>query len=188
MALFAPAFDFMMAHEDPARSGLVTTDSGGRTRFGIAARFHPGLPDSFFTGPATAALAAARAIYLDDYWTPLRLAEISDQPLANKIFDMAVNMGRRQAALYLQRAANAALTDQPRSADDHGLPPSAVKCARLAEDGAVGPCTLALVNALPSGCLLELLRRLSRDYYLHIAAADPEQQIYLHGWLRRAAA
>ena len=52
MSDFQPAIAFVLQHEDPARSGKVTEDAGGRTRFGIAEKFHPDLPEDFFTGPA----------------------------------------------------------------------------------------------------------------------------------------
>ena len=52
MADFKPAFAFALLHEDATQSGKVTMDAGGRTRFGIAEKFHPDLPEEFFTGPA----------------------------------------------------------------------------------------------------------------------------------------
>lgn len=111
MSEFFPAFDFAMQHEDASRSGRVTQDAGGRTRFGIAAKFHPELPESFFTGPAEAALKTAEEILRRDYWQPMRLAELREQTPANKLFDMGVNMGVRQAAIYAQRAVNGLIVD-----------------------------------------------------------------------------
>ena len=48
----------------------------------------------------------------------MRLAEVENQNVANKLFDMGVNMGVRQAAVYAQRAA------------------------RVVEDGSIGTKTL----------------------------------------------
>lgn len=110
MADFEPAFDFVMSHEDPHRSGKVTEDAGGRTRFGIAGKFHPELKEEFFSGPADEALKQAEEIMRRDYWQPMRLDEIRNQNVAAKIFDMAVNMGVHQAAVYAQRAANGMIT------------------------------------------------------------------------------
>jgi len=104
MSTFAPAFDFVMNHEDPHRTGKVTEDAGGRTRFGIAQKFHPELPEEFFTGPAEDALKRAEEIMRRDYWQSMRLDEINNQNVANKLFDMAVNMGVHQAGVYAQRA------------------------------------------------------------------------------------
>ena len=79
MADFNPAFAFVLLHEDPTCSGKVTGDAGGRTRFGIAKKFHLNLPEEFFTGPAEKALAEAERIEEQDYWQPMRLAEIENQ-------------------------------------------------------------------------------------------------------------
>ena len=59
MADFNLAFIFVLQHEDSTCSGKVTVDAGGRTRFGIAEKFHPDLPEEFFTGPAEDALGEA---------------------------------------------------------------------------------------------------------------------------------
>src|ERR1700757_2466650 len=120
MADFKTAFLLTLQHEDSTRSGKVTVDSGGRTRFGIAEKFHPDLPEEFFTEPAEDALAEAEKIEEREYWDAMRLAEVENQNVANKLFDMAVNMGVRQAAIYAQRAANA------------------VSDGRVAEDGVIG--------------------------------------------------
>src|SRR5215475_2876982 len=125
MADFKPAFAFVLQHEDSTRSGKVTVDAGGRTRFGIAGRFHPDLPEEFFTGPAEEALAEAERIEEREYWAPMRIGEVENQNVANKLFDMGVNMGIRQAGIYAQRAANMLLSRSGR-------------CDTLTEDGNIG--------------------------------------------------
>jgi hypothetical protein len=40
---FDEAFEFLMDHEDKTRSGQVTTDSGGLTRWGISQKAYPAL-------------------------------------------------------------------------------------------------------------------------------------------------
>ena len=172
MADFKPAFAFVLQHEDPTRSGKVTEDAGGRTRFGIAEKFHPDLPEEFFAGPAEEALAAAEKIVEQEYWEPMRLAEVENQNVADKLFDMAVNMGVRQAAVYLQRAING-LVDPAQ---------------RLAEDGVIGPRTLAATNAARPVVLYQLLCELSARHYRHVAAMNPAQAVNLAGWIKRASA
>ena len=78
MADFKPAFAFVLLHEDATRSGKVTVDAGGRTRFGIAEKFHPDLPEEFFTGPAEDALEVAEKMEKRDYWDAMRLSEIEN--------------------------------------------------------------------------------------------------------------
>jgi|ERR1051326_6638699 lysozyme family protein len=182
MADFKPAFAFVLLHEDPSCSGKVTEDAGGRTRFGIAGKFHPELAEEFFTGPAEEALAEAEKIEERDYWEPMRLAEIENQNVANKLFDMAVNMGVRQASIYAQRAANYLLgrgAAGPQTAADRLV---------LVEDGRIGEKTLAAINACPAIEFHQALCELSEAHYRHIAAVNPEQAVNLRGWLKRAQA
>jgi lysozyme family protein len=169
MANFKTAFLLTLQNEDSTRSGKVTVDAGGRTRFGIAETFHPGLPEEFFTGPAEDALAEAEKIEEREYWDTLRLAEVENQNVANKIFDMGVNMGVRQAAVYAQRAVNSQLQ-------------------QLTEDGNIGPKTLAAMNAVDPQTFYGLLCQFSAWHYRHIAANNPDQAVNLAGWLKRAEA
>ncbi len=179
MAEFRPAFEFVLLHEDASRSGKVTEDAGGRTRFGIAEKFHPELPDEFFTGSADEALAQAEQIEEREYWEPLRVGEVQSQEVANKLFDMAVNMGVRQAAVYAQRAANYLISIRNQAGAGIG---------RIAEDGEIGEKTLAAINALDPQQFHQALRQMSEAHYRHIAAVNPAQAVNLEGWLRRAEA
>ena len=176
MADFKLAFAFVLQHEDATRSGRVTVDAGGRTRFGIAEKFHPALGEEFFTGSAEEALAEAEQIEERDYWDPMRLAEVENQNIANKLFDMAVNMGVRQAAVYAQRAANFLLSGEA----------AARPC--LSEDGQVGEKTLAAISGCEPMEFHRVLCELSEAHYRHVAAVNPAQAVNLQGWLKRAVA
>jgi lysozyme family protein len=171
MADFKPAFQFVLQHEDVSRSGKVTVDAGGRTRFGIAEKFHPDLPEDFFSGPAEDALLAAEKIEEHEYWDPMRLDEMENQRVASKLLDMAVNMGVRQATVYAQRAVNMLAGN-----------------ARLVEDGVMGARTLAVVNAVNPDVYEQRLCELSVAHYRHVAAVNPAQAVNLQGWLARAEA
>jgi lysozyme family protein len=209
MSDFALAFERTMQFEDdPHYPGKVTHDAGGRTRFGIADKFHPGLPEEFFTGPADAARAQAEEIELEQYWKPLSLNGIADQAVASKIFDMGVNMGVHQAAVLAQRAVNFLLAtrgpqtfpDVTRSVSEEHPPlnsgaqaPSPAThvtspATRLAEDGAIGANTLEQINTIDPAELLKTLRGFSESHYRHIVTVNPSQAVNLDGWLRRAAA
>lgn len=172
MADFKPAFAFVLQHEDSTRSGKVTVDAGGRTRFGIAEKFHPDLPEEFFTLPAEDALAEAEKIEQREYWEAMRLDEVENQRVANKLFDMGVNMGVRQAGFYAQRAANVLVAME----------------ARVAEDGVIGSRTLAAINSGDPIAYYQLLCEFSAAYYRHLAAVNPAQTVNLAGWLKRAEA
>ena len=172
MADFKTAFLLTLQHEDSTRSGKVTVDAGGRTRFGIAEKFHPDLPEEFFTGPAEDALAEAEEIEECEYWDTMRLAEVENQNVANKLFDMGVNMGVRQAAIYVQRVANTMLAGE----------------ARLIEDGEIGPKTLAAINNADPIAYYQALSEMSAAHYRHVAAVNPAQAVNLAGWMKRAEA
>jgi len=171
MSDFKEAFDFTMKQEDARLSGVVTVDAGGRTRFGIAQKFHPDLPESFFDGPTEDALAKSEEIYKHDYWDPMRLGEIENQILANKLMDMGINMGTHQAGHLVQRALNALVSSSG------GV---------LVEDGKIGDHTITAINAADPIQLHQMLVEICKEFYRHIAANNPAQAPYLSGWLKRA--
>lgn len=177
MSDFKEAFDFTMQHEDAQLSGVVTTDTGGRTRFGIAQKFHTDLDDRFFDGPAEDALATAEQIYEHDYWGPMRLAEVENQNIANKLFDMGVNMGIHQAVHLAQRALNALISAGAQ-------PPPAAEA--LLEDGIIGDHTVAAINAADPIQLHGMIAEMCKAFYIHIVTNNPAQAVNLHGWLKRA--
>ncbi len=100
--------------------------------------------------------------------------------MANKIFDMAVNMGVHQAGVYAQRAANGLIHSRG------AQPPSAAFL--LQEDGVIGEKSLAVINALDPIAYYQLLCDFSRQHYVHVASINPAQAVNLQGWLKRAAA
>ncbi len=170
MANFDEALAFVLRNEDPHLSGVVTEDSGGRTRFGIAERFHPNLGHDFYAGPPEAALRTAREIYRYEYWKPICGDDIEDQRVADKLLDMSVNMGARQAIVLCQRALNGSTT------------------FTLDEDGVLGEQTLAAINQCDPDLLLIHLRESSEDFYQQLSAKRPSSRQYLRGWLARARA
>lgn len=193
MANFEPAFQNTMKFEDPRHTGKVTVDAGGRTRFGIAEKFNANLPEEFFTGDKENALHIAEMRMEENYWRAGGFAQINDQAVANKLFDMAVNMGVHQAVVYGQRAANALLTKsgQLSSAADlesKGDPQPAVPLFPLVVDGELGPKSAELINSLDPLQYYQLLCEFSREHYKHVAAISPAQAVNLNGWLKRADA
>lgn len=159
---FAPAFEFLMDHEDPHRTGEVTRDSGGLTKWGISQKAFPNLDIRNLR------IEDAANIYRDNYFRPIHGYEMQDQDVANKIFDMAVNMGIGTATKLCQKSC----------------------CALgqlVAVDGSFGPNTLEAVNRCEPGALLGMLRAESKAHYESIAEANPDLKQYLNGWLKRAA-
>ena len=89
-----------------------------------------------------------------------RIGSIDDQCLANKVFDLTVNMG--PAALKLLQ--------------------STVQCAK---DGVLGPISITQINARDPVELLAQYKELAARRYTQIAAGNPQLAGDLTGWLSR---
>lgn len=166
MANVRTAIDYVLRFEDPALSGVVTTDSGGRTRFGIAERFHPELTNCLFYSSmgTTAALTIAVRIYSDSYAAPLCIEDIQDQDIANKLLSLGVNCGVRTASKRLQEALE------------------------VNGDGRIGPITLDALDKANPKLVLSRLKELAVEHYEELVREDPSLAIYRNGWLARARA
>lgn len=166
MAYFEPAFDYLMQHEDPGKTGRVTSDSGGLTRWGISQKAYPELDIRNLT------LEQAAAIYRRDYFQPVHGYQLGNQRIASKLLDMAVNMGVKAAVMILQVAINI-----------HCAPRGAL----LVEDGMMGSRTIIAVNNADTSLLLTGMQEVSAQHYQEIARKNPSEEQYLQGWLRRAS-
>jgi lysozyme family protein len=152
MAKFEDAIGLTLQHE----GGYVhdVNDPGGETNFGISKRDHPDVNIKDLT------VDQAKAIYRDGYWKPW-MSEITSQVVANKVFDMGVNMGIGTAVKLLQRVL------------------------QVTVDGIFGPGTLAAVNNAGDG-LLDPYKQALVEHYQAIAAARPQMNRFLNGWIARA--
>jgi lysozyme family protein len=175
MADFAPAFSFLMDHEDRTRSGKVTEDAGGRTRFGIAEAYHKfDVPEDFYTCPKEQAIIVAEQIAHAQYWCRVHGDEIESQPIATKLLDMAFDMGVKEAGVLAQRAIN-------------GLLRGSSSCVNV--DGVIGDRTVLAINRCLPADMVETLCNLSKIFYYQAVAHNPLQQDRnLDGWLKRAEA
>ena len=103
-------------------------------------------------------------IYLHDYWLAGRCDKMP-WPVSLAHYDACVNTGLTQAARFLQRIVG------------------------TRDDGVVGPLTLgALTSALERespGAQAARLARQSIQFYRELARRDPEQKVFLSGWLNR---
>lgn len=173
MADVKAAIDFVLRQEDSTLSGKVTTlkgDSGGATRFGLASASHPELIATGFFDASKVnvlqALVIAENVYNQAYATPLRIAEIGDQALANAVLSFGINSGIGTAAKTLQQAV--------------------VRCGKTVDvDGKIGLYTLAVVNAIPGEYLLFTFSQLAKRFYSDLANSHPSDMAFLKGWNRR---
>jgi lysozyme family protein len=130
------------------------SDPGGETNFGISKRSYPDVDIKNLTEEE------ASAIYLRDFW---KFDGIDNQMLANKVFDMSVNMGH-YAIRILQRLLSG-----------------------LAVDGEYGADTEKEINAANGFLLLIRYQKALEQHYRDIATKDPAEEKFLADWLRRAA-
>ena len=170
--VFDAAVAVVLAHEggfqndaaDPGNwsGGAVGAGACLGTKYGIAAATHPGVDI------ADLSENDARAIYRREWWDRLGLARLPP-PLGAKLFDAAVNLGANPAIVCFQRALNQV-------------------GAAIAEDGILGPATIAAAYAVPAEAALAALREALATHYRQIVARHPDRARFLAGWLTRAYA
>lgn len=131
-------------------------DPGGKTRYGIteAVARRIGYRGDMRELP----LDLAKRIYRSEYWDAVRADEMPPQ-VRYVLFDAAVNSGVGQAIRWLQRAAG------------------------VEADGAIGPRTMAAINALDgSGLKARLLAQ-----RLRMMTTLDNWPSFSRGWARRIA-
>lgn len=154
MANFDEAVAIVLRHE----GGYVNnpSDPGGETNFGISKRAYPSVDMKTLTRDE------AKLIYRRDYWLTL-YDQVTDQRLANGLFDFGVNAGTAQAVKTLQKALNDVLAGP------------------ILTDGVFGPGTLSAVNAANPDKLMMRFNVRRITYYASLN--KPE---FVLGWVTRA--
>ena len=170
--ILARAFAFSMREEGRDQYTNDPRDPGGPTKYGVALRYNrDAIPDKDGDGDIDADdvklldEADALALYRDRYWKPAGCDKLPDA-LAFLYADMVYNPGPGAAPKLLQRSCNA--------------------CgASLAEDGRIGPRTLAAVRELQAaGKIGDLLAALT-DARLAYYRSRKGWPTYGRGWTAR---
>jgi lysozyme family protein len=171
MASFDNSVKEMIIEHEGVKFTNRPNDRGGPTKFGITLRFFKECLGDHKTVEDLKNLTQEQAldIYEKFIWNDYRFSRFLDQKVANKVFDMVVNMGDVQAVKILQRACN-----------DFGawLP--------LVVDGILGSKTVGFANNVNSAALLLQIKKRCVRFYLDIIDRDPKQIENKKGWLRRA--
>jgi lysozyme family protein len=148
-------FDWALACVLHHEGGFVNNpnDPGGATDFGVSLRFLRSVGED-----------------IDDFWKPAKCDKIKSELVAVKVFDMAVNMGAKQAWKLVQRAVN-------------------TLGYSLTVDGKPGPATLSAVKELTDRdfMLVTNLRREQDRFYNSLIQSKPSLAEFRLGWRRRAA-
>jgi len=149
------------------REGAAYTDlgadKGGPTRYGITLASLQAYRQRPVTADDVRLLteAEARACYADRYIRRPHFDGIADGDLQAEVVDAGVQHGQPTAAMMLQRAAH------------------------VADDGTIGPATLAAVNASSPKRLRLLV--LGQRFRLegHLITRDHAQACFAEGWANR---
>jgi len=111
-------------------------------------------------------------IYKKHFWDAHNIGSINDQTLANKVFDLTVNMGPGG------KQKDGGITLLQRAVCDCG--------GACTVDGVLGPQSIAAINAFDPGQLLTAYRARAKARYQEIAQ-DPIEAGKLSTWLTRLA-
>ena len=161
MSDFNSAFAEVIGYEGLYSNNSL--DQGGETKYGIAKRWYPHLDIKNLT------LDEAQQIYFNNYWNPMLLGQIVSSPIATEIFEQAINMGKKQAAIHAQKSV--CLLSDP-----------------IIVDGWFGKQTVTSINKLSDSKVFPLLKCLNyyqMGKYIEIVENDPTQRGFFVGWLKR---
>lgn len=176
MATFEEAIPHILKHE----GGFVNhpADPGGATNWGISLRFlkgrgmigdYDGDGDVDIDDIRIMTEENAKTLYRVHFWEPNGYERIEVQDIANKVFDLSVNMGPVRAVKILQESLRDCRRD-------------------LKVDGVFGPKTLASTNGANPSMLLGAMRANQRHYYESLIRQNGKLAAFRKGWLRRAVA
>lgn len=138
------------------------SDKGGETKFGISKVNHPNVDVANLTEEQ------AIEIYKKQYWDTTNIPRLKDKRIAQKLFDMSVLMGHKQAVIMLQRALLASGRD-------------------VLTDGDLGRKTVKKVNECTNmeGLLWCFIGEIA-NYFRDVVQVNPSQRKFLDGWNNRA--
>ena len=180
MATFNDAFDITMKHEGGYSND--PDDVGGETCRGISRRYNPSWPGWVIIDATKPNInfkdldVLVRDFYKAYYWDINRLDEITNQDVANEIFDVGVNIGVVRAVKFLQKALNY-LNRNEHSYND------------LVVDGKIGSATFKalkyILNHHDVDILLKIMNVLQGMHYLNYMKKSPTQEKYARGWFSR---
>jgi len=173
MADFNQAYKIMQSHE--GGYGNDPDDPGGETYKGIARNIH-----SKWLGwhiidllkrerdfPSNLERHAelqneVETFYEIQFWNRISGSLISDQAVANSIFDFAVNAGVNTSATLAQMVSG------------------------TKADGVIGPLSVEAINSVPTDHFLAAFTVAKIARYINIVKKRPSSRKYFYGWVCRA--
>lgn len=149
-------------------------DFGGPTRYGITEK--EARANNYDGDMRELPLETALQIYKTKYWDIQLLDQVTDQDVADELFDTGVNCGPGFAIRSAQRAVNV-------------LNKEGTRWFNITVDGVSGPNTVAAINTATSlgfkNELLKALNILQGMRYIEICEKNESQETFAVGWLRQ---
>jgi lysozyme family protein len=157
MATIEAAMPYLLKHEGGWAN--VRQDRGGPTMHGITLAVAQQFGIMTEDDLRNISDADVLRIYRAGYW---KFDGVQDQRVATKAFDLCVNFGDGTEIRMLQGIVG------------------------TTQDGAYGPATEAAINAMDPDHLIQAISDAAVARYDEIAARNPNDEVFLHGWLARA--
>lgn len=154
MANFKIAFDLVIGNEGVDSDD--SADSGGLTRFGISQKAYPSLDIKSLT------IEQSQDIYKRDYWDLIKGDSITDQDIANSIFDFGVNAGVGTSSKLAQKVVG------------------------VDQDGSIGNDTIYAINTFNPKVFIPEFKLAKIERYTRILDKDPTQIKFYKGWIKRS--
>ena len=150
--------------DSPTHPGISKDlgDGAGLTRYGITQKWHSNdVPADFFTTMSNEDAAdCAAGVYVKLYCNPLLVAQMNSDDLASAMASFAVNDNVHVAVHTMQTAI--------------GVNPA---------DGAMGPHTVAAINAGDPVAFGNAYRATWTQFYRDDVAQNPSKAQFLNGWI-----
>lgn len=114
-----------------------------------------------------------QAFYLANYWNTHSIGKLTDQQVANNLFDSTVNPCIDTASLMFQKACNAVISQ------------NSLVIHTLVLDGAIGTNTIATANELSAELLFNAINSLRKANYQERVRRTPKDAEWLAVWENR---
>lgn len=149
-------------------------DSGGKTNYGIT--IGVARQNGYNGDMKDIDMETVERIYKKCYWTPLKLDKLESQKVANKVFDIGVNMGIGTSAKILQKTINILNKNQKKEKN-------------ITVDGNIGRKSISALNKLlphEEKYVLLILSAYQAKKYIEICEKTETQERFIRGWIKRA--
>lgn len=163
MAEFDIAIKYTLKHEGGYND--IKEDRGGATNYGISLAFYKSNVDKIATNDTIKNLTELKAkeIYKKYFWDINKFDDLRFQNIANKLFDMCVNIGNPRVIKWCQEIMQLSLID-----------------------GISGTLTIYELNLVEPQEFIDAIIKKQKEHYNNIVNKNPNQSIFLKGWLKRA--